>query len=645
MILNQLKANLATLGKVVINLLLVYVAFMICRVVFLWENYDLFQDLTFSRLTRMFQGGLAFDTTAILYGNALYIVLALFPLHWKENRKYQKVLQWLFVVVNILMVIINFVDTAYFPYTGRRTTMSVFAEFSHETNLAGIFGIELLHHWYLVILTALMGYGLYKLYRPAQTRLCGSLPTYYISGILILILSIPLCVGGMRGGLKRDIRPITISNANQYVDRPIETGIVLNTPFSLMRTLGKKPFITPDYFSKAEEKEMISLYTPIHMPTDSVPFKKKNVVVMVLESFGKEYFGSLNKELEGGTYKGYTPFLDSLITKSLTFKYSFANGRKSIDGLPSVLSGIPRFVEPFFLTPASLNELTSVGGELKKKGYYTAFFHGATHGSMGFEAYTRTVGYPNYFGREDFNDDTYFDGHWGIWDEPFLQYFANKMNTFKQPFATGIFTLSSHHPFRIPEEYKDVYAEGKLPIYKCIRYSDHALKRFFETASKMPWYKNTIFVLTADHTNQPEHKEYFTDAGRYEVPIIFFTPDGDLSGQRDAIAQQIDIMPTILGYLGYDKPYISFGCDLLHTPADKTFAVNYNNGIYQYFKGDYMMQFDGEKVTAMYAFKTDRMLEHNLVGKVPQQKQMELELKSIIQQYMERMNGNQMVIK
>ena len=264
---------------------------------------------------------------------------------------------------------------------------------------------------------------------------------------------------------------------------------------------------------------------------------------------------------------------------------------------------------------------------------------------MGFQAFSRSAGYQDYYGRTEYNNDEYFDGNWAIWDEEFLQFFANKMATFKQPFCTGIFTASSHHPYNIPERYKDVYKESSLPIHKCIRYSDHALQRFFETASKEPWFNNTIFVLTADHTNQTEHPEYQTEAGIHSIPIIFYTPDGSLQGERNGISQQIDIMPTVLGYLGYDKPYVAFGCDLLHTPMEETYAVNYLDGIYQFFKGDYMLQFDGEKTVAMYAFKTDVLLKENLVGKVPQQESMEKELKAMIQQYMERMNHDELTIK
>lgn len=643
--LEQLRANMKGYANLLVNLLWVYIAFMICRLVFLAMNLQYFSNLTGARLMRMFEGALYFDTTAILYGNALVIVMSLFPLHYKENVKYQQCVRWVYVVVNTLMVAINFADSVYFPYTNRRTTCSVFQEFSHNDNIGGIIGVELVHSWYLVVLTIVIGWGFYRMYRTSKVSLVGKLSRYYTISSVLLLLTVPICVGLMRGGFRSDIRPITISNANQYVDHPIETGIVLNTPFALMRTLGKKPFVNPHYFTDAQRGEMLKLFNPLHVPNDSVKFRKKNVVVLVLESFGKEYVGSLNKHLDGGQYKGYTPFLDSLIAKSLTFKYSFANGRKSIDALPSALSSIPRFVEPFFLTPASLNELTSIGGELRKKGYYTAFFHGATHGSMGFEAFTRTSGYQDYFGREDFDDDTYFDGHWGIWDEPFLQYFAKKMNTFDQPFATGLFTLSSHHPFRLPTEYEGKFPKGTLPIHQCTGYSDYALKKFFETASKMPWYENTIFVLTSDHTNMAYHDEYVTDRGVFEIPIIFYTPNGDLVGERDGISQQIDIMPTVLGYLGYDEPYVAFGCDLLSTPAAETFAVNDNNGIYQLFKGDYMIQFDGKKVIAVYAFKTDRKLQHNLLNQVGAQEGMRLELESIIQQFMERMINDDMIVK
>ncbi len=640
--MNRFKTLFSTPIALVVNILLVYISFMVCRLVFVWENLSYFPDLSFGRLWEMSMGGLVFDTSAIMYLNVLWIVLLLFPLHFKENRIYQLIIKWVYMVVNLIAIGVNLVDTVYFQYSGRRTTASVFSQFANEDNLAGIFGIEMISHWYLVLLFAAIAYFLWRCYQTPRVEPRGRLLPYYLINTATLLIVTPFVIFGMRGGIGRDVRPITISNANQYVDRPAEAAIVLNTPFSIFRTFGKKPFVNPHYFE--DEAAMEAIYTPLHQPSDCVAFRPKNVVVLVVESFGKEYIGSLNSHLEeGGTYKGYTPFLDSLIQHSMTWEYTFANGQQSIDGLPSILSGIPRFIEPFFLTPASLNKLSGIGSELQKKGYYTAFFHGARNGSMGFQAYARSVGYPNYFGREDYNNEDHFDGNWAIWDEEFLQYYADKMSEFPQPFTTGVFTASSHHPYVIPERYKEIYPEENLPMQKCVRYTDNALRLFFEKAAKQPWFDNTLFVITADHTNQSDHPEYLTDAGRYGVPIIFYTPDGDLQGHQMSIAQQIDIMPTVLGYLGYDQPFVSFGNNLLTTPEEDTFAVNHNNGIYQYFKGEYMLQFDGQKTTAIYAFKLDRLLKNNLLGTdIPSQAQMEQELKAIIQQYMARMNGDRM---
>ena len=318
--------------------------------------------------------------------------------------------------------------------------------------------------------------------------------------------------------------------------------------------------------------------------------------------------------------------------------------------MPSVLSSIPMFVEPFFLTPASVNDVGGIARELNKEGYYSAFFHGAENGSMGFQAFARTTGFQDYFGRTEYNQDKRFkgdedfDGTWAIWDEPFMQYYALTMGEFKEPFVSAIFTASSHHPYTIPEAYKDIYPEEELVIHKCVRYTDHALKRFFETASQQPWFENTLFVLTADHTNLSAVSEYQTSLGIFSVPIVFFDPSGEMPrGTREGISQQIDIMPTVLGYLGYEKPYVAFGCDLFHTPAEDTWVVNYLNGIYQYVKGDYLIQFDGKDVKGVYRFKEDKLLNNNLVNQFDCTKWVD-ELKAIIQSYMYRMNNNQLVM-
>ena len=644
---------LSPIGTVVWNLGMAYIVYFIARLVFLVTNYSFYEGhLAFPHLMEMLGGGLVFDTAAILVTNSLYIVILLLT-------PWRRLAQWVYVVINAVALAVNLADCVYFRFTMRRTTTTVFNEFQNENNLAGVIGTEMVNHWYLVLLFIILVYAMWKLYRsPGKAVPVGKWWVWYPSQVLLLAACAPFVVAGIRGGFTTAVRPITISNANQYVDRPIEAALVLNTPFSIYRTIGKDVFVVPNYFS--DEKTLASIYTPIHTPNDSLAGAnsslltlhsslKKNVVVLIVESFGREYIGALNETLENGQYKGYTPHVDSLVSHSTTFRYSFCNGRKSIDGMPSILSSIPMFVEPFFLTPASMNQVSGIASLLAGEGYETAFFHGAQRGSMGFMAFARSTGFQQYYGREDYNDDPRFggdddfDGMWAIWDEPFLQYYATKMSEMKEPFMTAVFTASSHHPYHVPEQYKDVYPEEGIEIHKCIRYTDMAIGKFFEKASHEPWFKNTIFVLTSDHTNLSDHPFYQTDIGGFCSPIIIYDPSQPVGEMQDKIAQQIDILPTVMGMLHYQKPYFGFGIDLLNTPAEDTWAVNYLNGIYQYVKHGHVLQFDGQQTKGMYALD-DSLMQHNLVGKVPQQPQMELELKAIIQQYMERMTQDRLKV-
>ncbi|MDD7336661.1 MAG: sulfatase-like hydrolase/transferase [Prevotella sp.] len=649
------SSALAPLVTSLVNLLLAYVTYFIARVVYMLVNLSYFtQGLTFSQLMEMFGGGLLFDTSAIIYTNLLWIVMMLFPLWAKETPLYHKICRGLFVTVNGLAFIANLADSVYFPYTLRRTTTSVFKEFDNESNLGDIVGTELINHWYLVVIAAVVIFALYKLYVMPRTDKAHYPTTksrvkYGLIQLACLAGAAPLCVGGCRGGLQSGVRPITINNANQYVTRPTDCALVLNTPFSMLRTIGKSVFAVPDYYPSMEAAAAV--FNPIRHPKPQHKPVKKNVVIIIVESFGREYIGGFNTMYFGGKYKGFTPNVDKLIKKSAVWYYSYCNGRKSIDGMPSVLCSIPEFIEPFVLTPASMNTYTGIAGHLSNWGYQTAFFHGANRGSMGFLAFANKTGFQNYYGRQDydadkrFGGDADFDTNWGIWDEPFLQYYCTKMGEMRQPFMTAVFTVSSHHPFVIPEKYKKVFPEEKLPIQKCIRYTDMAIGKFFESASKQPWFKNTIFVLTSDHTNMTDIKQYQTDIGGFCSPIIIYDPSGHIKpGMRNGVAQQIDIMPTVFGILGYDKPYLSFGCDLFSTPNKDTYAVNYLNGVYQYVKYGYVLQFDGTQTKGIYKL-TDVLMQHNLRGHVPVQAKMEHELKAIIQQYMYRMVNDKLMAK
>ena len=649
---------LSNLKPLVRNLLTVYLAYTLCRLVFFLNNYHMYSDISTSHLIELFGAGIIFDTSAILYTNIIIILMFLFPLHWKERTGYYKVVRWVYTVINSLCVTTNLIDCVYFQYTGKKTTFSVLQEFGNEGvgNMVNILWKQVLDNWYLLLVGILMWMMFYRFFRYPKHDASGRILPYYVSNGVALVLAIPLSVAGMRGGFTTATRPITISNANQYTDNPSETGIVLNTPFAAIRTFNKKPFVTPDYMS---ESEALKYFNPIHEVKSTEPFRPMNVVVLIVESYSKQHFGFYNKTLRPEGYNGFTPFLDSLITSSaLTYQYSYANGCKSIEGMPSVLSGIPNFVEPLFLTPASLNDISGIARELStNKGYYSAFFHGAMNGSMGFEAFAKSTGFKDYFGRTEYNDDPNyngdedFDGTWAIWDEEFMQFYCDRMNEMKQPFMTALFTASSHTPFALPERYKGVFPQGEDPLQECVAYTDNAIRLFFEKAKKQTWFKNTLFVITADHTSHQIDPYYLTSLGHFCVPIILYAPgDPSLRGyDTEKVVEQTDIMPTVLGYLHYDQPYVAFGEDMLNTPADSTYAIHWVPGSesYQFVYNKYMIDFDGKKVTSAYNYRTDSLLKHDIKGSMPADtlRYMEMKTKSIIQQYMQRMNTNNLVIR
>lgn len=627
----------------VYRFLLVMLFYSVGRIIFFVFNTSMFPNVDFLSFMRIMRGGVMFDTSAVLYLNAIYFLIYLLPLPFKFKPWYQRMLKWIFMVFNSVGLAFNHIDVIYYRYILKRTTASAFDIVSYDAGNYRLI-MQFFHDfWYIAIIlliTLLFLSKLYSLFKPRPSFKVLSWK-YAIVSLISLVIFSTLSVIGMRGGYMESTRPISMNNAGKYVNSPQEISMVLNTPFCIIRTWGKKAFEVKNYFSS--EDELNKVYNPERAPNPGVPMKRDNVVVIILESFSREFVGSLNPQIDNGKYKGYTPFIDSLITKSLVFTNAFANGRKSIDAIPSVTASIPALVLPYVISERSGNRINSLASILSKEGYQTSFFHGAPNGSMGFDAFAKIAGFHNYIGKNEYNDDEGFDGVWGIWDEPFFQFFADNMNKMKEPFFSTIFSVSSHHPFKVPAQYKEKFPEENIPLQKCIRYTDFALKQFFAKASKMPWFKNTLFVITSDHCAQSELKEYKTSVFYYAAPLIFFKGDGTLTGKDDSLAQQIDILPSVLGYLNYSKPYVAFGNNLFD-PLAQRFAINYIEDTYQFLHGDYAFYFTDNKLYGIYNRKEDPYLHKNILGNSNFESEQNL-FKAIIQQFNNRMVQDRLTIE
>ena len=626
------------------RILLIMVLFSLFRVGFFLFNHKMFPGVSISQLLIMMKGGLTFDISAVVYVNMLFILLHIVPLEVRYKDIYQEILKYIFYITNGIALAMNGMDFVYYRFVDKRATADVFKTFEHESNNTKLFFRFLLDYWPATLFTFLAWFLMVYFYRKVKVEKPQNVNkvAYYSINILMIPLIIALVVGAARGGYKHSTRPITISNAARYVESPRDVAIVLNTPFSILRTFGKKALVKYKFYDDAKLNE---LYNPVHEPLKAKPFTSENVVIIILESFAREYIGSLNPGLEGGTYKGYTPFIDSLINVSLTFDVSIANGKKSIDAMPSVLASVPSLETPYTISHYANNQINGIAELLKKKGYYSAYFHGAPNGSMGFDSFTKMAGFDDYIGLNQYPDKADFDGIWGVWDEPFFKFFGEKLNTFRQPFLASIFSVSSHHPFKVPEKYAGKFKKGPAPILEVVGYTDYALHELFSQISKSAWFQNTLFVITADHTNESVHKEFQNNFGAYCVPIIFYKPGSDLKGFKHRIAQQIDIMPTVLSYLNFDEEYIAFGNNLLDDSYE-SFAFNTNGNTYNLYMKDHILEMIDNKSVGLYNYKEDLFLEKSLIGKEPElEKQMEQKLKAIIQTYNSRLIDNNMVIR
>lgn len=559
------------------RLLLVFLLLFLTRIGFYLYNKYLFTSLSWTHWPSILHGGVRFDLAALFYLNGLYLILALLPFSFVYSKGWQVFLKTLFIITNGLGFLAQLFDFVFFRTTLRRTDFTFFTEFTGTwhllpVTLRGLWEyLPLLFVWIAILCMLWFGYGrVVYLKRPARTV------RFFATRILTLCCAVGIAVVAIRGGTDRTTRPITLSNATAYVSQPIHTALVLNTPFCIIRTFGKPSVERLQFFTSEKELEAVftpvhkkkpyGLHDPVHATGDSLSQKSaKNVVVFILESFSREYVFS------------YTPFLDSLATHSLLCTNAYANGRKSVDAIPSILGSIPSLEQPFALTPYALNKVEGLGHALKKQGYHTSFFHGAPNGSMGLDGMAHHFGFDRYYGMNEFGDKSFYDGYWGIWDEPFLQFFARTLDTFPEPFASAVFTLSSHHPFVLPKEYKGVFPQGPEPVYECIGYTDYALKRFFERVASSPWYHNTLFVLVADHgAYSRTQAAYATDTESMAILLMYYDPSGVLIPEQELYVhytQQIDILPTVLEWLDYPYSYFAFGRNIRDT-ATIPFVVN-----------------------------------------------------------------------
>jgi phosphoglycerol transferase MdoB-like AlkP superfamily enzyme len=617
------------------KLLIPFVFLTVTRIIFYAFNFEKFEHVSFFD----FLAGAWFDCVTISLYFLPFIVLFLFPLPVLGYKSYKFLLKFLFVVTTMLLIAMNLMDVEYFNYTSKRSTMDLFTILGAGSDFKQLVTTFITDFWYLILMFILAFVLIWKWFSKIEEP-NETFPTkpknFYKSRSLIFILSLGFFILIGRGGF--GFRPIGILEAANFT-KPSNTALVLNTPFTMLKSYGQSAIEEANYFKTLKETERYFNPAQKSVPQHILP-DSSNVVILILESFGEEFIGFYNPKLK----QSYTPFLDSILTKSLTFTGSFANGKKSIEAVPSIFASIPSLMDsPYISSPYNANRIIGLPELLKQFGYESAFYHGATNGSMRFDAFAKFIGFDHYFGKKEYNNEAHSDKTWGILDEYFEPWSARKMSELKEPFLASIFTLSSHHPYFIPKHMRDKVIRGPQPICASINYGDYSLRKFFEEAKKQDWYDNTVFVIVADHTPASNSPFYNQRTQLFQVPIAFYHPGGKIKPEkRKGIVKQLDIYPTILDILNIETKFYSYGTSVCQINDNQSFT--FLEGVYYYYKNNRMLTFSDNKARNLYDF-THRST--SMVDSLSYLKQdvrrYETTLKAIIQRYNHDLLRNQTV--
>ncbi|MBG8554926.1 LTA synthase family protein [Hymenobacter guriensis] len=613
--------------------------YALLRLGFYAVNYAVFQEASGAQTLLAFWHGFRFDVSALLLLNLPWVVLSLVP---SRARRWQLLLRALYLLLNALGLVLNLADWEYFGFIGRRTTNELTTIGADVQRQAGqLIG----NYWYLFVPFGLLLAALWFFYPlPQPQPEARTMPDRKARRRWLLEAALVggLAVLGIRGGFQ--LKPLRTGAA--FVQQPAVLGhLALNSTFTFLKSLGYDTIEPKTYFSSDTALHQALAAHPA--PPVPRPARRDNVVVLLLESFASEYTGAEN----GG--RGYTPFFDSLATHGgLLFREHYANGRRSIEALPAVLTGLPSLLEgPFITSNFQTDELHGLGEILGRQGYTTSVFHGAENGSMGFNTFAGVAGMQRYYGLNEYpggRTSPDYDGHWGIFDEPYLQYFSRQLSQQPEPFFSTLFTLSAHEPFTVPAQYAGRFPKGTLPIHRAVAYSDFALRQFFRTAARQPWYRNTLFILLADHTSQTNRPGYRNVLGSYKTPLLLFRPGAPLpAANLHRITQQADVPATVLDLLGVAAPrqLLPFGYSAFDSTTTGR-AIFLSGGSYYLVHTDYVTELTADDQVRLYPYRTHQLPARPLPAPDPRKlRQYGNELKACVQFYVNGLVQNRLYPK
>lgn len=559
------------------------VTFLFARLALYGVHYAYFSPLNGQELLDSLRKGVQFDSATVMLAFAPMLLLLSLPFQLIQQPRWQKRLAWLCGGVLLLMLSYSVGDLLYFGEVQRH----IGAEVLNLTADAGaLFEIAVSSRLIETLLAAgilvLVGIAYYALIIRPLTRFSPLPRRWWVR--LVAWLGLMLLYLFLFRGMITSSRPINLSDAFTGSKLP-QANLALNPVYSSYREIKNRLNRQPlRYVSEADlqdfaEKAPLVFHwqRALNNPTG------KNIVLVLLESWSYQYIDGLS-----GSRYGATPFMDSLIAKSQVWDQFYAAGQRSILGIQATLSSIPTLPnQPTLGFGLEMTEMSRIAEIANRYDYRTLMMQSSARRSFHMDSIANALGFQAYYGKEDvplLREYPQEQPRFG-WDYDALQFFVKKLSepSDAKPFFAFMFTGTTHEPFpKIGQEF-ELYpheAQGEKGFLNTLKYSDWAVQEFMREAEKQPWYANTVFIFTADHTlNAAEATQARGDLrGHFHIPLVIFTPDGSLPPMRHtALGSQYDLLPTMMDLLGFSQPISTFGQSLLSDPPRHAVLVNQGN--------------------------------------------------------------------
>ncbi len=626
----QLRIILRVLGMVLLcNLLL--------RMVFFFYNAGSGWSYEISDVPKAIFVGIRFDLATFSIFNGILLLLMLLP--WRGILRGRKLLNFLFVLMNLPVLLLNGIDVVYFGFAGKRLSHELFTGGKDLTN----FGlVELLPYWWLMLIViSLVGLQFWWLNRGIQSQ---KMPQMGTLGGKFAAWSVPIVMAGLlflafRGGFQtRPMRP-----ANAFVTGSLFLGNVsLNSAYTVAQSLeiGNEPDVElmPMAEAVALSRQLIrndfdgpfeSEEYPLQRWTNFPgPERKYNVVLLIVESLNSAKLGCI-KGLP--LTESLTPNLDTLAKHGRLYTNFYSNGARSVQSLPAIFNSTPDLFErPMIGSSFETNQHWGIGNMLLQRGYHTSFVCGGPNGTMGFDSFSKVCGFEHYFGRDDYPGDPTIASNWGLHDNGVLQWLSQLQDGFQKPFLNTWFSITNHHPFDLPADCPMEIAHGnQSPMNKTVMYTDWALGQYFSRVRKSEWASNTIFAITGDHCFYFEDDPDRGDVQNFHVPLILIGP-GVEPGVDDRVGSHISILPTLIELLQLKTHYAGVGVSLF-SKQNEPFGLTNMMGILALSQKNRYVSSSLENLLNCYSFQNGKWEADETLKTNPEGQNLHNSLKAIYQ--------------